>query len=493
MAGIIDGQELTAPESVQVDPIPNLNIPELHEDACVRPANGEPEYFFHCTPVSKRDQACDACGSLSYHADGYSKDRKVSDINMGDIRVMLQVAVPRYKCLDCGHKFSHRFECLMPGQQFTTRLYNELKKRVFLEPFSTLAKQYGTTIPTISKILTDQGAELDKNHPLVAPRVLGIDEKHVEHRMRAIYVDVENGVLLEMSENNRQPTIKEAIMSMKGWENIQVVTTDMAQGYKPLIEEILPHAKIVVDKFHVLQLLKNATQKTRTALTELSHSEVDKMPPGPEKDRLNTILRKAGKDSYLFKFGEEKVLNDQRRSELMAELCNAFPNFNTLRLLKDGFTSIYQATTRKDASGQLIKWRLLLKAADKDIFSEFVSFGRTVTRWEKEILRYFEPGCRFTNATAEGMNSLIQAINSQGRGYGFEALRLKAIYGKNARLKDKTFTKQNISFYGNSKTGFRMGDFSPGDLWGGKENKTRVEPANRGAYIQKWLEHIEEF
>lgn len=434
-----------------VVPIPSLNIDELEENQCVQPVDGEYEYFFHVSPKTTRNQACDACGSMFYYKDGKSKDRIVSDISMGLNRVLLQVEVPRYQCQDCGHKFSHKFDCLMPNMQFTRRLYEQLQRRVFEEPFSRLAEEYGTTIPTISKILTDQGEYLDASHPLVAPRVLGIDEKHIERHARAIYVNIETGTLLDMSPNNRKETVEKVITSMDGYENIEIVTTDMAQGYKPLIEEILPNAKIVVDKYHVVQALSKATSITKTLLTEISHSEVNALPAGEERMRKDSTLTKAGKDSYLFKFKEKSVMEDEKRKSIMAELCEEFPNFNTLRLLKDGFMRIYQSTSRDEADQAYDEWKTLLKNADKELFLEFHHFGGTVKRWHKEIFQYFEPGCQFTNAASEGINSLIQAVNTQGRGYGFETLRIKVLYRPEAALTQRVFRKQKSRFDGGEK------------------------------------------
>ena len=35
--------------------------------------------------------------------------------------------------------------------------------------------------------------ELDKKRKLVAPRVLGIDESHIGHKMRGVFTDIEGG------------------------------------------------------------------------------------------------------------------------------------------------------------------------------------------------------------------------------------------------------------------------------------------------------------
>ena len=474
-----------------VEPIPSLNLPELEEVQCIRPRGNDYELFFYVRPKSRRNQACDACGSRNYHGDGYSKDRKVSDISIGLKRVYLQVQVPRYKCQDCGHKFSHSFNCILPKVQFTNRLYEQIQRRAFLEPFNAIAKEYGISIPTISAIITECGKALDKGHPLVAPRVLGLDEKHIEHRMRAVYVDIEEGALLEMSPDNKGDTVRNMIMSMEGWENIEVVTTDMAQGYRPVIEELLPKAKIVVDKYHVVQQLYIATRKTRTTITELSHKEVAAMPAGEEKELRDDVLRRAGKDSYLFKFSEGNVMDNPSRKSLMADLCEHFPNFNMLRLLKDGFMRIYACESRAEAEETYQEWEKMLRSSDAKIFAELHRFGRTVKNWKAEIFQYFEPGYRFTNAAAEGLNSLLQAINSQGRGYSFEVLRLKALYRKEAALPERTITKKVQVFNPNKnrKPGM-IGDITIGSMYDTVEKRLQIQP--RGAKIDKLLSIIEE-
>ena len=55
-------------------------------------------------------------------------------------------------------------------------------------------------------------AELEKQRgPIIAPRVLGIDEKHIVHALRAVFIDIETGVLLEMKPNNMNNDIIETI------------------------------------------------------------------------------------------------------------------------------------------------------------------------------------------------------------------------------------------------------------------------------------------
>lgn len=430
----------------EVEPIPSLNLPELKELKCIKPKDNDHEMLFYVSPAKKVNHCCPECGSYYTYKHGEADDRIVSDISMGRTRVMIQAKVPRFKCNDCNATFSFPYKSFLPGRQFTVRLYDQLRAAVLSQPLSTLAKEHNFSVATISAILEEVGEELDATHKLIAPRVLGLDEKWIMHKPRAIFVDNENGILLEMKNDNKRDTIKTTIESMEGYGDIEVVTIDMSNSYKSTIKEILPHAYIVVDKFHMFQDLKNKTSKTKTFLMSYLREQVNKIPEEGQRKIKNDLLTRMGKDSYLFKFNEENLLQSEKRSSLMAEACKMFPEINTLRLLHYGFLRIYSCENEDDAVNALNEWRKLFKRLDKMLFKEFFSFRNTTQTWHEEIINYFKPGCRQNNGTAEGLNSLIQAISIQGRGYGYRALRAKALYYKHAKAPDRTFTKKERVF-----------------------------------------------
>ena len=69
----------------------------------------------------------------------------------------------------------------------TTRLEEFLRVECFLQPFTQLAERSGYSVGEISSIMDEELEKYDKmreEHPLEAPTVLGIDEKHLAHYMR---------------------------------------------------------------------------------------------------------------------------------------------------------------------------------------------------------------------------------------------------------------------------------------------------------------------
>ena len=64
--------------------------------------------------------------------------------------------------------------------------------------------------------------------------------------------------------------------------------------------------------------------------------------------------------------------------------------------------------------------------------------AKTGDNWKREIFNYFE--CTITNAYTESINNVIKSIEKAGKGYSYEVLRAKVLYGTNATKRPK-FTK----------------------------------------------------
>lgn len=440
---------------VAYTPVPNLNLPDIVAEECFRPKDGSRHFFIHCKPTKKYDGPCPHCGCVgtNYHSKGYTpKPRLVHDVSVGIDRVDLILKVPRYICQDCGGVFSHSFESVNEGKQCTIRLLEKIQRDCFSRPFSDIAYETGYTLPTIADIFGKLSDELDATRPpIIAPEVLSLDEKHIVHSMRAVFVDNKTGRLLEMTEDNKRDTIIRVIESMVDYDkNIRIVTTDMANGYKSAIQECLPYAKIVVDKFHVFQLLHRKMRKPKSVIMADIKKQIEDAPTLEESNRLREVRDLINQHPFLFKFGRKKLAEKPERLKILADACQTFPELNHLRLIKEGFERIYDSQSRKEAEAMYEEWVKLIPPGNQkkvpeweatygvraSIFAtDIASFGRVMKSWHKEIFAYFDPDCQVTNAVAEGTNCLIQRLNAQGNGYGFKHLRAKAIYWQDANTR----------------------------------------------------------
>lgn len=459
----------------KVDPTPILNLSDLVEEACYKPKNGAPYLAFECKPYSRANQVCPTCGQPILSVHGYLTYRRlVHDVNVGIEQVDLLVKVPRYRCEDCGSTFTHKFDCVLEGRQMTKRLYEQIRRDVFVRSFADVGNDFGYSDTTIATIFDEYASELEaKRGPVIAPRVLGIDEKHIVHAMRAVFVDIETGTLLEMTAGNKKMDVMRTIESFVDYnKNIEIVTMDMYPAYRSYVQECLPNAKIIVDKYHIYQDLSLKIKKTRTGLLEHLKEKIKMIADPLEKSRAYDVYNMAASNNYLFKFGQEKLAEKGSRLKAMADVCQTFPEFNHLRLLKEGFELIYQCSDRAAAEGVFAEWEKLVPPrgakqieewskiynVPAELFSEFRALDRTIHNWYEEVFTYFEPGYRVTNAATEGLNNMIERFNRLGNGYSFERLRAKALfwhlaaprvrYSLNYKTVSKPSTMKMMAFVG---------------------------------------------
>ena len=99
-------------------------------------------------------------------------------------------------------------------------------------------------------------------------------------------------------------------------------------------------------------------------------------------------------------------------------------------------------------------------------------------KWSKYIFSYFDEGCKYTNAATEGVNSFIDKINDLGRGYGFEALRIKSLFNSVQKLKPKPNQKvKSYNFASNMTDVTQIGTVGKTEYLSG--GGTNIEKLNK--------------
>lgn len=101
------------------------------------------------------------------------------------------------------------------------------------------------------------------------PEILSWDEfSRNKGKLAFIAQDFESRKIITILDNNRQTTIKNYFYkyTRKVREHVKVVTVDMSGSYIPIIKQLFPKAKIVLDRFHIIQHLSRAMMTTRIAI-----------------------------------------------------------------------------------------------------------------------------------------------------------------------------------------------------------------------------------
>lgn len=201
----------------------------------------------------------------------------------------------------------------------------------------------------------------------------------------------EEGCVLEVLPDRERKTLEKWLdeLAPEVKKAIKVVNLDMWEPYTLAVKAKLPHARIVVDRFHVMKNLNHCLTLARREIQRTASNEVKEQLKGSR-----WVLVKNQKD-----------LNEKQRAKLES-LYQASPDLKVCHLLKEQFRTIFETTTdREQARVALRHW---IKQVEKQSVTALQSFLVTLKNWFDLILNYFIE--RWTNAFAEGINNKIKLI-----------------------------------------------------------------------------------
>jgi transposase len=191
---------------------------------------------------------------------------------------------------------------------------------------------------------------------------------------------------------------------------------DMWKPYKDAVNTVLPHAKVVVDKFHVVRMANQALDGVRKAI----------------KAKMTALERRTLMRERFILLKRKHDLNE-REAFLLDTWLGSLPDLKEAHELKEEFYWIWDTDDPEEGRDRYRLWRIhCMSSNSKDAYKDLV---RAVDNWQDEIFNYFDK--KLTNAYTESINSIIRQVERMGRGYSFEALRAKILFNENLHKKRK--------------------------------------------------------
>jgi len=203
-------------------------------------------------------------------------------------------------------------------------------------------------------------------------------------------------------------------------KKVKEVSVDMANSMKKIVKDCFPNSKVVIDRFHVAQLISDAVQEIRIKHRwEAIKQENKKIKESKAKSKKyvqktykngDTKKQLLARSRYLLFKPQHKWTKKQvQRAKI---LFNIYPDLKHAYNLSMNFRNIYEtALDKSDANNKIDKWLIKVK---KEKLDPFITTGESIINHKKEILNYFEN--RTTNALAECFNSKIKAFRATFRG-----------------------------------------------------------------------------
>ncbi len=209
--------------------------------------------------------------------------------------------------------------------------------------------------------------------------------------------NLEQGNLLEVIDSHKSNEIIEKlkVQPQEIRENVKEVSVDMWGGFQKVIQEVFPNALIVIDRFHVMQLVNKALNKIRILL-------------GIKGLKKRYLLLKNSKDLT------------QSETQELSKLLTLSPCLTIAYELKEELRNIYEtSTTVKMGIRKFKKWLICARCL-------FGKTAETLSKHIQQICNYFVN--RTNSGIMEGINNKIKLIIRQSYGFkSFDSLRTKLL------------------------------------------------------------------
>lgn len=352
-------------------------------------------------------ESCPKCGVVGEFVRHGTLTQRVNDTAHSGQPVVIAWERQRYRCRACGGTFLQPSEDVDESRLMTKRLVRYIEREVLRRTFVSVADEVGVSEATIRNVFRAYAERVEAAHRFVAPELLGIDELHIRGVARCILTDLKGRNVVDFLETRTKTAVYHALLRLEDRERVEVVAIDMYRPYQTAAKAALPQAVVVVDKFHVVRMATAALDGFRRLIgKEMS-----------VRRRRFVLQRRA----VLLKRPAE--LTDEQRL-LLEEWLTEFPHLRTAYDLKERFFGVWDAETVAEGRRRLHHWRAAVPLALEPVFRELLTAAKN---WEPEILNYFATG-RVTNAYTESVNRSLRDIDRAGRGYSFDALRIKALF-----------------------------------------------------------------
>lgn len=381
----------------------------------------ESEHDYHIDVGTKEaPRHCPNCFARKLEGFG-RREQMIKDLPMHARRVGIYIETRRYRCQECKKTFYEDLPEVNNKRLMTNRLVSWIGKQCAKRTFSSIAEEVGVAEGTIRLVFKDYILEMEEHLRFETPLWMGIDEIHLI-KPRGVIANIQNNTIVELLPNRNKDTIVKYLSTLDGKERIQYVAMDMWAPYRDACQLVIPDARIIIDKFHIVKMANEAVERVRKGLRERLTMKEKR---GLMHDRFVLLKR-------------ERDLTD-KDSLLLSGWIKNYDELGTAYRLKEEFFGIYEAQSPDEAQARYITWKRSVTPEVAPAFSDLI---RAWDNWTPFILGYFDHPV--TNAYTESLNNLIRMTNRLGRGYSFEALRAKMLFAEGAhKIKKPKFNRRS--------------------------------------------------
>ena len=284
--------------------------------------------------------------------------RIVRDLPISGKPTYLRFVRRRFFCDDCHRAFSESLGFVDERRDYTGRYQHWIFLQVRENNISAVRRVEGLTYDQIESIFLHEARCRIPLAPFADLKRLGIDEialRKGRGNFALILTNLDTKEIVDVLNSRTQEKLRARLERLSPFERAQIqeVAIDMWSPYDTVCAELLPHAVITADRFHVMQAVNRELKQL--------------------KNQQKKVYPQALKGAHYALLKNRQDLTDKQQAAL-EHVYQVSPLVKTAHRLKECLRHIFECkSTKEKAIKRLRKWSLIAEKAGL-----FLQFRRTL-------------------------------------------------------------------------------------------------------------------
>ena len=194
----------------------------------------------------------------------YQKTSKIPYLETAGYPLLIRLRKRRFKCKDCGKMAVAETPLVKKNHQISVAVNQKIAQLLIEnQAMKHIAHRLSISTSSVMRELNEFKFETDWN---ALPEVMSWDEYAFKKgKMSFIAQDFDSLNVIAILDGRTQATIRNHFLRYprKVRNRVKVITMDMFSPYYQLAKQLFPNAKIVLDRFHIVQHLSRAMNRVR--------------------------------------------------------------------------------------------------------------------------------------------------------------------------------------------------------------------------------------
>ena len=384
----------------------------------------------HKEIIAKLDYPAPKCYSCHGQMAKYDfqKESKIPYLECAGYKTLIRLRKRRFRCQDCGKVAVAETSLVKKNHQIATIVNQKIAQKLIEKiSMTAIAESLAVSTSTVIRKLKEFKFKTDLSY---LPTHMSWDEYSFKKgKMSFIAQDFDSRRIIAILDGRTQATIRNHFLrySRQVRNGVRVITMDMFSPYYDLARQLFPCAKIVLDRFHIVQHLSRAMSRVRVQIM----NQLDRK--SHEYKALKRYWKLIQQDSR--KLSDKRFYRPTFRMHLTnQEILEKLLSYS--QELREHY-ELYQLLLFHFQEKQAEHFFGLIEERIACINPIFQTVFKTFLKDKDKIINALE--LPYSNAKLEATNNLIKVIKRNAFGFrNFDNFRTRILIALNIK-KERTF------------------------------------------------------